>query len=168
MLPHTYCHFCGSKHLTENWPRTCGVCSRTTWDNPLPVVVAIIPVSRKGILTVRRNIEPQKGRLALPGGYIDHAETWQAAAHREVLEEVGIDINPRLFTLFGVESSSNRNTILVFGKTPEMPDFADLDFSFVPNTEVSEIQFLKTPETLAFPTHTEMLTRAMMELTWLM
>lgn len=159
--PHTYCHFCGTKHTSDVWPRTCGACAKTTWDNPLPVVVAILPMGG-GILTVRRDIEPQRGHLALPGGYIDHAETWEAAAHREVVEEVGIDVHPSLFKLYGVESSSNRNTVLIFGVTPRLPD---LDvFEFVPNHEVSELKIILNPIELAFPTHTKMLARVLKEL----
>ena len=76
--PHAYCHVCGARYTikeAQTWPRSCGVCKNQTWRNPLPVVVVLIPVE-DGLLTVRRGIEPQKGHLALPGGYIDYGESW--------------------------------------------------------------------------------------------
>jgi len=38
----------------------------------------LIPV-HDGLLFVRRGIEPRKGKLALPGGFINLGETWQEA-----------------------------------------------------------------------------------------
>ena len=46
-----------------------------------------------GLLVIRRNMAPHIGRLALPGGYIEFHETWQAGAARELYEEAGIRIS---------------------------------------------------------------------------
>jgi ADP-ribose pyrophosphatase YjhB (NUDIX family) len=46
------------------------------------------------VLLVRRNIEPQIGQLALPGGYMNLGETWQQAGARELFEETGTIIRP--------------------------------------------------------------------------
>jgi hypothetical protein len=60
----------------------CTVCGGTTWRNPLPVAVAILPVvtpTGVGVVVQRRDIEPARGLLALPGGFIEHGEDWRAA-----------------------------------------------------------------------------------------
>lgn len=157
MQPHTYCHFCGAKHVSEKWPRTCGVCKQTTWKNPLPVVVALVPIG-SGVLTVRRNIHPGFGELALPGGYMDDGETWQEAAAREVLEETGLCFVPDDFKEFGLGSSSNRAHFMVFCVASRRFDAAAIH-DFLPNAEVQDLTIVHRPIGLAFPLHTEMLAR---------
>lgn len=41
-------------------------------------------------LAVVRGTDPFRGRLALPGGHVDHGETSRAAAVRELAEETGL------------------------------------------------------------------------------
>lgn len=151
LAANTFCSFCGVRFDTDTWPRTCGSCKRMTWRNPLPVVVALTPVG-KGILTVRRSIEPGKGKLALPGGYVDFGETWQEALVRELREETEALVDPAKIEFYGIRSSTTRTTLLIFGKTPSV----SLPESFTPNEEVSELVVLTEPVELAFPTHTEM------------
>ena len=64
--PYTFCSFCGTRFPpSENWPRTCPACHNTTYRNPLPVAVMLVPVEEKGLLLIRRLVEPQAGKLAL-------------------------------------------------------------------------------------------------------
>ena len=51
-------------------------------------------VVRKGdaILLGLRNKEPEKGKWVLPGGGVRPFETIRAAAHRELLEETGLEV----------------------------------------------------------------------------
>jgi ADP-ribose pyrophosphatase YjhB (NUDIX family) len=164
MSEFTYCHDCGAPYafddrLTKQWPRTCESCHRTVWKNPIPVVVSIVRVNGPGLLTVRRNIEPEKGKLAFPGGYIDYGETWQQAAARELYEETStlIDVDPDYFELLGVEHASSTGNILIFChclKVIQSVDDKDIE-NFKPNPEVSELRVIHTPTELAWPTHTE-------------
>ena len=74
-----HCGYCGQAFTPDApWPRTCAHCGQISYLNPVPVAVALVPVD-DGLLIVRRAIEPGRGLLALPGGYINHDETWQAA-----------------------------------------------------------------------------------------
>lgn len=59
------------------------------------------------ILLIRRGIEPNKGMMALPGGYIDWNETTEEAVVREVLEETGVKTH--VVQLLGVYSDPNRD-----------------------------------------------------------
>ena len=44
------------------------------------------------MLVCRRAIDPAKGTLDLPGGFIDMNETGEEGVAREVLEETGLDV----------------------------------------------------------------------------
>ena len=50
-------------------------------------------VHDRKVLYVRRNYEPHKGTWTLPGGYVNHDETLDAAVQRELLEETGLEIS---------------------------------------------------------------------------
>jgi 8-oxo-dGTP diphosphatase len=55
-------------------------------------VVACIVDKQQRVLLTRRCVEPFCGEWVMPGGKIDHGEAILAALHREVKEEVGIEI----------------------------------------------------------------------------
>src|SRR5205085_2744337 len=67
-----------------------------------------------GVLAVRGAIEPRKGQLALPGGFVDLGESWQQAGARELREETGIVIDPGEIRDFRVLSAPD-GTVLIFG-----------------------------------------------------
>ncbi len=86
------CSYCGERFPAGAlWPITCRSCANTNYLNPIPVVVLLVPVGN-GLVVARRNIEPQRGTLVLPGGYLDLGETWQEGAARELFEETGIRV----------------------------------------------------------------------------
>ena len=57
--------------------------------NPVLTVDGIL-VTNGRLLLVRRGREPEKGKLALPGGIVEYGETTEEAVVREVREETGI------------------------------------------------------------------------------
>jgi ADP-ribose pyrophosphatase YjhB (NUDIX family) len=151
---HAYCSWCGAAFAPElAWPRTCAACGNTSYVNPLPVAVALVPVD-DGVLVVRRGIEPKKGQWALPGGFIEVGETWQEACARELMEEAQIEVTPEDFEDLCVHSAPD-GTVLVFGVAE--PLSADELPEFVPNDEVTERGVLSRVEPLAFPLHTRAL-----------
>ena len=152
---YSYCSYCGRHfHAEQPWPRTCPHCEQTTFINPIPVAVLIQPVDG-GVLTVRRDIEPQRGKLALPGGFVDMGESWQEAAARELYEEAGIQISAATIQIF--DAISVPRNVLLFGVAPPLTA-ADLPL-FEPNAETSERVVVYEPQPLAFPAHTTMLKR---------
>jgi 8-oxo-dGTP diphosphatase len=59
------------------------------------------------LVTVRRENEPFRGMLALPGGFVELGETTVAAVVREVREETGLET--RVQRLVGVFSDPGRD-----------------------------------------------------------
>jgi len=74
---------------------------------PLLTVDCVIVDAERRILFIRRQNPPFKGRLALPGGFVDIGETVEDAARREVLEETGVKV--RKIALVGVYSDPRRD-----------------------------------------------------------
>lgn len=146
-----HCTFCGTTFSEQvNWPRHCVGCDRISYKNPIPVVVAIIPIVAGGWLIVQRAEEhdPQKGKWALPGGYVDFGETWQQAIVRELMEEVNLKTSESDFQLLEVVNSANGNMIIFCVH----PGVHTLEVQFVPNKEVSAIAITDHAD-LCFPTH---------------
>ena len=146
----SHCSFCGTPFPAgAAWPRRCRSCGNTSYLNPLPVVVVMVPVG-DGLLVVRRNIEPRKGTLTLPGGYLDIGETWQEGAARELLEESGIAIAPAAITLYHVDNGLD-DTLVIIGLAEVQPPEILQPFT---SKETQEITLIYGPTELGFPLHT--------------
>lgn len=157
-MQHSHCSYCGSAYEVEAaWPRTCAGCGETTWSNPLPVAVVLLPIEyadgAAGLVVVRRDIEPFRGELALPGGFIETGESWQEALVRELREETGFEADAGEVSLFDVHSSFNGRSLLIFGALPVRP--AEGLAESTPTDETTEWLVLTAPQELAFPTHTQ-------------
>ncbi|GAA3764421.1 NUDIX domain-containing protein [Streptomyces tremellae] len=153
--PRSHCADCGTRYPTPTgWPRTCPACGATAYRNPLPVAVALLPVTDEqgtALVAVRRTIEPQRGGLALPGGFVDADETWQRAVVRELREETGIEA-PEEDVRLADTLSSDDGHLLVFGLLPARG--AGLLPPSRPTAETSGTHLLHGPRGLAFPLHT--------------
>lgn len=154
MNRHAHCGYCGARFAdAQPWPRLCAGCNCTTYINPTPVAVCLLPVG-DGLLCVRRAIPPGQGKLALPGGYIDRAETWQQAAARELFEETGLRIDAaEVEHLRTVSSERGDGVLLIFGRARPRP--AEFVSGFAPTAETSEAVVIRTATELAFPLHTD-------------
>jgi len=155
----SYCSYCGTKYGSDApWPRDCPGCGNRSYLNPLPVVVVLVPVAG-GIIGIRRNTEPQKGTLTLPGGFIDLGETWQEGGKRELMEETGIEIAGGELRLFDVMNGLD-GTLVVFGLAAPQPPGVLKPFS---SEETQEVLLIDRPMELGFAMHTLVVARYFLE-----
>jgi ADP-ribose pyrophosphatase YjhB (NUDIX family) len=150
----SHCSFCGTRFPDEPWPRKCHACGQTSYLNPLPVVVALLPIAG-GLVGVRRNIEPKKGTLTLPGGYVDLNETWQEGAVRELREETGIVIGAGDIQLYDVQNGLD-DTLVIFGLATPLPIDRLKPFQ---SRETQEVTLIDRPMELGWPNHTLIVAR---------
>ena len=90
-----YCPSCASINFTflDNRRFLCNDCGFTYYHNIAAAVAIVFTYEDKVLFTVR-NVDPDKGKWDLPGGFIDPNETAEEAACREIQEELGINIIP--------------------------------------------------------------------------
>lgn len=94
MKTFNYCPSCQSKDISfyDDKKFKCKVCSFTFFQNVATAVAAILEYDKK-IILIKRSREPGKGKLDLPGGFVDPKENAEEAVKREINEELKININ---------------------------------------------------------------------------
>lgn len=125
-----------------------------SFSNPVPIAVAIVPYKNK-LVGIRRGIEPRKGQIAFPGGYINSGETFQQALSRELFEETGLTVSEDAWEVFHIGDSLQSNRILIFGVCKEIQNI-DLNFK---SEETQEVMLIDGATPLAFPLHDEAKTK---------
>lgn len=93
--PINFCQVCGAPMVNAErfgkLRRACPACGYVHFDDPK--VAAVVFIERSGkVLLVRRAFDPERGKWALPAGYIDYGEHPAKAAIREVREETGLTV----------------------------------------------------------------------------
>jgi NAD+ diphosphatase len=110
-----YCPLCGkvlTKKQVDGKERLCcpaDACGYVWWDNPLPVVAAII--EKDGNIILARNKQWPEKIFGLITGFLEKDETPEAAVIREVKEELGLDAEIR--ELIGIYSFADRNQLII-------------------------------------------------------
>jgi 8-oxo-dGTP diphosphatase len=130
-------------------------------------VVACIIDDADRVLLTRRCIEPFDCQWVMPGGKIDHGEAILAALHREVREEVGLEIRADglidVFEHLGVGTRQDHYVILYYRCTP-------LSFKLQPNgeecTEALWAQSQQLPDMVLPPGTRYILAQVFPELPW--
>ena len=89
-----YCPHCGAKsfHAGSFKPWYCTTCDFKLYPNIASAAGVFILDDQGRIMMTERAHDPSKGKLGLPGGFLERGETAEAGLIREVEEEVGIAI----------------------------------------------------------------------------
>ena len=95
MIKYNFCPQCGNGLSAVNdnghqFPGCVG-CKFTHYNNPVPIVAAIVPVEDR-IVLVKRAKDPSAGGWCLPCGFVNAYEDPKEAVIREVEEETGLII----------------------------------------------------------------------------
>lgn len=109
-----YCGACGAelelKWLDEADRMLCSAgCGFVHWDNPTPVVAAIVEYN--GQVLLARNAQWPEGWFALITGFLEKGETVEECVLREVKEELNLD--GRIEQFVGNYSFLEANQLLI-------------------------------------------------------
>ena len=111
----------------------CPACSYTHWNNPTPVLAAVIEYEGKILLA--RNAAWSGNMFALITGFMEAGETPQGGIEREIKEETSLDTQS--LSLIGVYDFQRMNQVIIAyhalcsGKvslSPELVDYRLYDF----------------------------------------
>ena len=89
-----YCPKCGSSEFKVSGERSlkCDSCGFHFYVNASAAVAALVKNTVGKLMLVTRGVEPDLGKLDLPGGFVDHHETIENALKRELDEELGLKV----------------------------------------------------------------------------
>ena len=115
-----FCPPCGTAlEAIEQWedggPKTrlrCPACGWTHWNNPTPVLAAVIECSdRGGALLLARNAAWSGRMFALITGFMEAGETPEDGIRREVAEETALEVLD--LKLVGVYDFQRMNQVII-------------------------------------------------------
>lgn len=91
--PYRFCPDCGRElePPTTGSGARCASCGRSWYRNSVPAVGAVIVRGGRALVTVRGR-EPERGRLDIPGGFLEAGEHPLEGLRREVREELGVEV----------------------------------------------------------------------------
>jgi NADH pyrophosphatase NudC (nudix superfamily) len=105
----------------------CAACHWTHWNNPTPVLAAVVQYQDKILLA--RNAAWQGKMYALITGFMEAGETPQAGIAREIKEETNLEV--RELSLIGVYDFQRMNQVIIayhavaHGEVRLSPELAD-------------------------------------------
>lgn len=120
MKPYAYCPQC-SKPLVDaehggRVRRACAdsACGFVHWDNPVPVVAAV--VEHEGQIILARNVAWPPSFYALITGFLERGESPESGVQREVEEELGLQ--PQAANYIGTYEFSRQNQLIIAYHVP--------------------------------------------------
>ena len=145
-----FCPICATelkeKKVDERVRLVCPACNWIHYLNPVPVAACLVLNRQGDILMVKRGVAPQKGRWALPAGFMEIDENPDKAALRELKEETGI--KGKIKKLIGVyrQPSENYTAVLTFGYKIEV-----VGGELVAGDDAQEVKFRKAEAVKEIP-----------------
>jgi 8-oxo-dGTP diphosphatase len=113
-----YCPRCGAamtraQRFGQLRP-TCPDCGYVHFFDPKVAAAAFVEDGGR-ILLIQRGVDPERGKWALPAGYVDAGEDPRLAAAREVAEETGLQVRvTRLVDVFHSDRRPGASIIIVY------------------------------------------------------
>ena len=139
-----YCPRCGCKVFNTNdngRSFNCEWCHFNYYMNNSAAVACLILNPEGKLLLARRAIEPAKGMLDLPGGFVEPTESAEAAVIREIKEELGVLVtNVEYLASFPNEYIYSGFSVF----TVDLAFICTVDdlSAIVPADDVSEVEFV--------------------------
>jgi NADH pyrophosphatase NudC (nudix superfamily) len=113
MSNYKFCPVCAAslvtRHDGERERAHCPACQWTHWNNPAPVVAALIEL--EGRILLARNAAWPNGMFGLITGFLESGETPEQGVAREVLEETGLQTHST--ELLGVYEFTRKNELII-------------------------------------------------------
>lgn len=143
-----FCPHCGvAASAPEERFFECITCGYRLYFNNT-IAVAVLAVNPKGeLLFIRRARDPGKGKLAMPGGFVDAGEAAESAARREVFEELGVEVGEVRFLCSAPNLYPYRGILYTVCDLFFVAELATEEFSLAPK-EVESAVWLD-PHTVA-------------------
>jgi NAD+ diphosphatase len=111
--PANFCPHCATPLVTRDLAglprRACPGCDFVHWDNPAPVVAAL--VERDGLIVLARNHAWPEKKFGLITGFLERDESPEEAVAREVKEELDLEANS--VALIGVYPFARKNEVII-------------------------------------------------------
>ena len=108
------------EQMEDGGPKTrlrCAACGFTHWNNPTPVLAAVVEcVDRGGQILLARNAAWTHRTFALITGFMEAGESPQAGIAREVAEETGLAVDA--VSLIGVYDFQRMNQVIIAYHAP--------------------------------------------------
>lgn len=153
-----FCPLCGaSPKIACRQPFLCDQCGYCHYFSPCTAVGALIVDDRQNMLFIVRGKDPGKGKLGLPGGFVDSGETAEQSLIREIREEVNLEVTefrylasfPNTYDFGGVITAVT--DLFFVSKVASLDNIQPqegevIDWKFLPVAEI-------TGSMLAFETH---------------
>lgn len=165
-----FCVRCGAEMEVRDLaglPRkACQRCDHVHFTDP-KVGVGVVVLRENRLLLVRRAMEPERGKWALPGGFLDAGEDPRAKAAQEAWEEAGVEVEvTEVVDVFGGTTGGADLFVLYAARwvsgEPRAGDDAD-GAAFFDADALPELAFESTRESVRRWSHGDRVSRVVEE-----
>ncbi len=142
-------------------PFKCGQCGYSHYFSPCTAVGALIVDDKQQMLFIVRAKDPGKGKLGLPGGFVDANETAEQSLVREIKEELNLHVSRFQYLASFPNEYAYSGVVIPVTDLFFVTHVESLNNIIVQEGEVHDWKFLPLAEVdgsmLAFKTHEQAL-----------